>query len=90
MLIHSSVSVLFSLLFMIMHLPNPEIMEQATLLQGLMAALTYFLIAAVAYMLCFAIGNLMLGIVYHWINNFLNFTFFGPEDGVLAPPSLFQ
>lgn len=61
--------VLLSLLFMSMHLANPEVTSQNSPVLIVAMASTYFISAFLWYMLDMVFGSCLPGCVVHWINN---------------------
>ena len=80
-------SVITSVLFALAHANNPEV----TSLQGMerIVMVCVYAIPGMAYFLAnLYFGNLMPGIIMHWVNNFLLFTLISGEVSAIAAPTL--
>ncbi len=77
-----------TLVFMSMHLANPEVTAQSGVLDVVMAAATYFIAGGLLFVLDVAFGNLMPGCVCHLVNNFISFAIVGQIGTAVAMPSI--
>ena len=77
-----------TLVFMSMHLANPEVTVQSGLLDVVMAAAAYFIAGGSMFVLDVAFGNLMPGCVCHLVNNFISFAVVGQLGTAVAMPSI--
>ncbi|MCI6737083.1 MAG: CPBP family intramembrane metalloprotease [Intestinibacter sp.] len=77
-----------SLIFMSLHLSNPEVLAQADI-QVYFAAASYFLAGASMFFVDIYFKSLAPGLAIHWLNNFLAFVFISSDISVGASPSLF-
>ncbi|MDO4731009.1 MAG: CPBP family intramembrane metalloprotease [Clostridia bacterium] len=80
--------IISSLLFMAMHLSNPEVLTQSGF-QFILSCLPYFLSGMGLYFANIYFKSLMPGLIIHWINNFLNFTLITSVVSAGGFPSLF-
>lgn len=60
--------------FALLHIANPELTFQSTLLQKILMLLYYFIMGFFIYISDLVGKSLMPGILIHWINNFFMFT----------------
>lgn len=77
-----------SALFMLAHITNPEV-QQFSGIQKTFMILTYLVPAiglTVCDMLC---GNILPGLVIHWVNNFFGFVILGTEVSASGGTSIF-
>lgn len=82
------IGIVSSVLFMVMHLTNPEVLTQSGA-QVVLGSLCYFLTAMGMYFVNIYFHNLMPGLIIHWGNNFVAFTLVSSDVSVLPTPSLF-
>lgn len=76
-----------SLAFAIAHAVNPEVTSQKGIFI-LLGVLTYAIPSLVYFWANIHFGNLMPGIIIHWVNNFALFTLISTNTGAVSVPSL--
>lgn len=76
-----------SIMFMLIHTSNPEVLNQSGL-QVVLACLPYFLSGIGLYFADIYFKSLMPGLIIHWVNNFVSFTIFSSVVAVGGFPSL--
>ena len=81
-------AVISSLIFALMHIANPEVTSQSGI-NTLIAVLSYSIPGIVFCLADLHFGNLLPGIIMHWLNNFLSFTIISSDTSVLPVPTLF-
>ena len=82
------IAVISSLIFALAHVTNPEVTSQSGL-DVLLVIITYAVPGFVYFWADMHFGNLLPGIVLHWINNFLLFTMISAEEVAFSMPTLF-
>lgn len=83
------VGIVANLIFMSVHLYNPEVTSQQSLLTVCLMASTYFIAGFGMYISDVVFGNCVPGIIIHWMNNFIIFAFFTQETIALSSGALF-
>ncbi len=78
-----------TLVFMAMHLANPEVTAQSGALDVVMAAAAYFVAGASLFVLDVAFGNLMPGCVCHLVNNFISFAILSQAGTAVVMATVF-
>lgn len=76
-----------SLLFMVMHGGNPEVLSQGSVADILLAFSAYLVSGVSLYVMDVAFGDLMPGCVIHWVNNFAGFAFVNQVGTVVITAS---
>ena len=78
-----------SLVFSLLHIVNPELTSQQTLLQKVLMALTYFCVGLFLYISDLFGKSLMPGILIHWVNNFFLSTIIRDKVSALETSTVF-
>lgn len=81
-------AVLSSLVFMSLHLFNPEVTERAGA-EAVFVAVTYFISGFCMYLPNLVAGGMEAGMLIHFLNNFMCFTVIRQEITVMPTPTLF-
>ncbi len=81
--------VITSLMFMVMHLYNPEMLAQSTTIDIIAGASGYFLMGCMLYFINVAFNNLMPGLFIHWINNFYAFALVTQQVSAMKTGAIF-
>lgn len=79
--------IISSLLFMLVHTANPEVLHQSGW-QVVLACITYFLSGMGLYFADIYFKSLMPGLIVHWVNNFVTFAVFSSVVSAGGFPSL--
>ena len=79
-----------SLLFMIVHLANPEVRSLAPGADLILGAATYFASAFCMYICNLLIGGMEASLVFHFINNFYCFFLFRMKVSAVDSPAIFM
>ena len=79
---------LSSVLFMLPHLVNPEVTSQVGI-DVIFSALTYLCSGVILAVVDVYYGNLVPGMVIHYVNNVLCFFLIGTEVAVIETPTIF-
>lgn len=75
--------------FALLHIANPELTSQNTLLQKILMLLYYFIMGFFIYISDLVGKSLMPGILIHWIHNFFMFTIVRDKVSALETRALF-
>lgn len=81
------VAVASSVVFALGHATNPEVTSQSGI-RIAMAVISYTIPGMVCFFANLYFGNLMPGIIMHWVNNFTLFTLIASEVTVMPVPTL--
>lgn len=81
-------AVLSSLVFMSLHLFNPEVTQRAGA-EAVFVAVTYFISGLCMYLPNLVVGGMEAGMLIHFLNNFMCFTVIKQEITVMPTPTLF-
>ena len=76
--------VISSVIFMLMHSGTPALSSQKELLPLIMTYSVYLLQGGLMYAMDLHFGDLMPGVIWHWINNLLAYWFLSAENGMLS------
>lgn len=79
--------VVSSLLFALSHCTNPEVTSQSGV-RVVLAIVTYAIPGLVCFLANLHFGNLLPGLLIHWLNNSLLFTMIGTEVSAMPVPTL--
>lgn len=79
--------IISSLIFMAMHMGNPEVLSQSGF-QVVLSCIPYFLSGMGLYFADIYFKSLMPGLIVHWINNFVTFILFSSVVTAGGLPSL--
>ena len=81
------VAIVTSVAFALGHAQNPEVTSQGGI-QVLLALTSYGITGFLFFFVSMYFGNLMPGIIVHWINNFVLSTVIGSEVSIIDVPTL--
>ena len=80
-------AIISSLAFAVVHVSNPEVAAQG-LFGKIVVTFTYSIPGFVFFIADIYFGNLLPGIIMHWLNNFILFTIVSSDGSVLSLPTL--
>lgn len=80
-------AVVSSFAFALSHVTNPEVTSQSGL-QILLVVFAYVIPGFVCFLADLHFGNLLPGIIIHWLNNFILFTLVSSEVSAISLPTL--